>query len=128
MLVTYCFLLSSYSSPCMNHSVAHFLHSATCLGCLFASTHLDRHNSFELRHCIICYDLCHTLSSPAYLVIRLFSHGFLKIFYLFIHERHTERGRDTGRGSSRLHAGSPMWDMISGPRDHDLSRRQTLNH
>ena len=27
---------------------------------------------------------------------------FLKI--LFIHERHTERGKDTGRGRSRLHA------------------------
>ena len=29
-------------------------------------------------------------------------------FYLFTHERHTERGRDIGRGRSRLHAGSPM--------------------
>ena len=25
-------------------------------------------------------------------------------------QRDTERGRDTGRGRSRLHAGSPMWD------------------
>ena len=25
-----------------------------------------------------------------------------------------ERGRDTGRGRSRLHAGSPMWDSILG--------------
>ena len=24
----------------------------------------------------------------------------------------TERDRDTGRGRSRLHAGSPMWDSI----------------
>ena len=40
---------------------------------------------------------------------------FLKIFYLFIHERPTERGRDTGRGRSRLPAGSPMWDSIPGP-------------
>ena len=31
---------------------------------------------------------------------------FLKI--LFIHERHRERGRDTGRGRSRLHAGNQM--------------------
>ena len=29
---------------------------------------------------------------------------------LFIHERHTQRGRDTGRGRSRLHAGSLMWN------------------
>ena len=26
----------------------------------------------------------------------------------------TERGRDTGRGRSRLHAGSPTWDSIPG--------------
>jgi len=24
-------------------------------------------------------------------------------------------------------AGSPMWDLIPGPWDHDLSRRQTLD-
>ena len=40
-------------------------------------------------------------------------------------ERERERGRDTGRGRSRLHAGSPMWDWILGPQDHDLRRRQT---
>ena len=51
-----------------------------------------------------------------------------KRFYLFIHERHTERGRDTGRGRSRLPVGSPMWDSIPGPQDHDLSQRQMLNH
>ena len=27
----------------------------------------------------------------------------------------TERGRDTGRERSRLHAGTPMWDSILGP-------------
>ena len=53
---------------------------------------------------------------------------FFLRFYLLIHERHTERGRDTGRGRSRLHAGSPMWDLIPGPRDHAPSRRQMLNH
>ena len=37
---------------------------------------------------------------------------FLKI--LFIHERHRERGRDTGRGRSRLHAVNPVWDLIPG--------------
>ena len=46
-------------------------------------------------------------------------------FYLFIHERHTERSRDTGRGRSRLTAGSPMRNSIPGPQDHALSRRQT---
>ena len=34
------------------------------------------------------------------------------------------RGRDIGRGRSRLHAGSPMWDSISELRDHALSQRQ----
>ena len=40
---------------------------------------------------------------------------FFLRFYLLIHERHTERGRDTGRGRSRLAAGSPMRDSIPGP-------------
>ena len=34
--------------------------------------------------------------------------GFLKRFYLFIHESHRDRGRDIVRGRSRLPAGSPM--------------------
>ena len=38
-------------------------------------------------------------------------------FYLFM--RHT--GRDTGKGRSRLPAGSRMWDSILGLQDHDLS-------
>ena len=29
-----------------------------------------------------------------------------------------ERGRDIGRGRSRLLAGIPMWDSIPGPQDH----------
>ena len=36
-------------------------------------------------------------------------------------DRERERGRDTGRGSSRLHAGSPMWDSILGLQDHALA-------
>ena len=42
---------------------------------------------------------------------------------------HRERvkGRDTGRGRSRLHAGSPTWDSIWELRDHVLSQRQMLN-
>ena len=46
----------------------------------------------------------------------------------FIHERHKERGRDIGRGRSRLPAGNPIQDWIPGPWDHTLSRRQTLKH
>ena len=51
---------------------------------------------------------------------------FLKI-YLFIHERHRERGRDIGRGRNRLLEGSPVWDSILVLWDHTLSWRQTLN-
>ena len=43
-------------------------------------------------------------------------------------EREEERGRDIGRGRSRLHAGSPIWDLIPGPWDHDVSPRQMFNH
>ena len=34
--------------------------------------------------------------------------------------RDTERVRDIGRGRSRLHAGSLMWDLIPGLQDHAL--------
>ena len=47
-----------------------------------------------------------------------FIYLFLKI--LFILERHTERGRDIGRGRSRLPVGIPMWDSIPGLQDHAL--------
>ena len=40
-----------------------------------------------------------------------------KRFYLFI-ETEGERDRDTGRGRSRLHTGSPTWDSIPGLQDH----------
>ena len=53
---------------------------------------------------------------------------FFKIFYLFIHERHTKRGRDTGRGRSRILVVSLLQDSVPGPWDQDLSRRQTLSH
>ena len=49
---------------------------------------------------------------------------FKDFIYLFM--RDTERGRDTGRGRSRLHAGSPTGDSILGPRGHALDQRQTL--
>ena len=52
-------------------------------------------------------------------------HFFFIRFYLFIHERQRERGRDTGgRGRSRLHDGSPMQDPILGPQDDALDGRQ----
>ena len=42
--------------------------------------------------------------------------------------RDTERGRDIGRGRSRIPVGSLMWDLIPGLWDHALSQRQMLNH
>ena len=51
---------------------------------------------------------------------------FFKYFiYLFM--RDTERGRDTGKGRSRLLAGSPKQDSTLGLQDHALGRRQMLN-
>ena len=51
---------------------------------------------------------------------------------LFIHERHRKRGRDIGRGRSRLPVGSLMWVGLHprtlGPWHHTLSQRQMLNH
>ena len=47
---------------------------------------------------------------------------FLDFIYLFMRDTERYRGRDTGRGRSRLHAGSPMWDSIPGPGDHNLSQ------
>ena len=42
---------------------------------------------------------------------------FLKILFIYSWETHTERGRDTGRGRSRLHAGSTTWNSIPGLQD-----------
>ena len=38
-----------------------------------------------------------------------------------------ERGRDTGRGRSRLHAGSTTQDSIPGLQDRAPGQRQALN-
>ena len=58
-----------------------------------------------------------------------FFFDLLKKNILFIYSWEAERGGDTGRGRSRLPAGSLMWDFIRGPWDHyALSQRQTLNH
>ena len=47
---------------------------------------------------------------------------------LFIHERHRVRGRDIGRGRSKLPAGNLRQNSIPGPWDHDLGQRQMVNH
>ena len=47
---------------------------------------------------------------------------------LLIYSWETQRGRNIGRGRSRLPVGNLMQDSIPGPRDHDLGQRQMLNH
>ena len=47
--------------------------------------------------------------------------------HLFMTDTERERGRDTGRGRSRLLAGSPKWDSIPGLQDCALGQRQALN-
>ena len=49
------------------------------------------------------FQLSHQKKDP----VPLFFIIFLR-FYIFIHERHRKRGRDTGRGRSRLHEGNLM--------------------
>ena len=84
-----------------------------------AQSHFGLHGNsiFNFLFCnsrVFCF-----LTSLPTLVISIF---FLKI--LFIHERHGGvGGRDTGRGRSRPHAGSPTWDSIPGLQDHALDQR-----
>ena len=39
---------------------------------------------------------------------------------MIVTERERERGRDIGRGRSRLHAGNLWWDSIPGLQDQAL--------
>ena len=43
---------------------------------------------------------------------------FKNLIYLLMRDTERERGRDPGRGRSRLHAGSPTWDSIPGLQNH----------
>ena len=50
---------------------------------------------------------------------------FFKKYFIYLFMRDTERkgGRDIGRGRSRFHVGSPVWDSIPGLQDHTLSQK-----
>ena len=80
------------------------------------------HSWMQVREPAVCAPK-HSPHLPLLPYSRLF------FFYFFIHER-PRGGRDTGRGRSRLHAGSPMWDTIPGPRDHTEPKTgaQPLSH
>ena len=54
-----------------------------------------------------------------YTYIYVYIYILIYLFYFFM--RDTETGRDIGGGRSRLPEGTPMWDSIPEPRDHDLS-------
>ena len=41
--------------------------------------------------------------------------------------RDAERGRNIGKGRSRLPAESPTQELIPGPGDHDLNQREMLS-
>ena len=48
-----------------------------------------------------------------------FGSGLFKKYFIYLFMRDTEC-TDTGRGRSRLHAGSLTWDSIPGLQDHAL--------
>ena len=52
---------------------------------------------------------------------------FLKIIYLFIHERHRKRQRHRQR-EKQAPCGEPDVELDPRTRDHPLSQRQMLNH
>ena len=83
---------------------------------------LVRKGQFLHSTCVNCMDT--SLSDKMY----FFFLRFYLFFNLFIHERHRKRGRDTGRGRSRLPEGSLMWDLVLQPWDHHLCQKQILNH
>ena len=87
------------------------------------------HISFYYFHKASLYGkkINHKYSLTIYFSHFIFSFPFFKKI-LFIHETHTMRGRDIGRGKNRLPLGSLMPDSIPGPWDHNLSQRQMLNH
>ena len=53
-----------------------------------------------------------------------YGHAITYIFFkdfIYLFMRDTERGRDIGRGRSRLLTGILMWDSIPGSQDHALN-------
>ena len=65
------------------------------------------------------------LQTPTLFFLKV--HGFFSLIFIYLFMIERQRGRDTGRGRSRLHSGSPMWDSILGLQDHTLGQRQVLN-
>ena len=96
-----------------------------------------RHWPNQSAHPIYCFIHSTGVSQalPIHVTILDFRNLFFKRLYLFIYswkthtQRERERGRDTCKGRSRLHAGSPMWDSIPRLQDHALGLRlNPLSH
>lgn len=102
--------------------------------------------SFRMLICHLCDDVCEvSVQICPHFKIGLFSSCWvftvlcifwilvlllLLLFYLFIRESaSTSRESSSGRGRSRLSAGQGAWceAQSPGPRDPDLSRRQTVS-
>ena len=67
--------------------------------------------------CFLLFGVVLIFSDLFFIVFLFFFLRFFFLrFYLFIHER----GRDIGRGRSRLPVGSLLQDSIPGPQDHNL--------
>ena len=51
-------------------------------------------------------------------LLSIHEYFFFKILFIHGGDKEGWGGRDTGRGRSRLHAGSLIWDLIQGLQDH----------
>ena len=89
------------------------------------SVTLDYHKAIILL--FLCYQCMNLIPVNKYEFI-FYIPFFFKRFYLFMRDTERASGRDIGRGRSRHHVGSLMWDSIPGLWDHAPSRRQMLNH
>ena len=81
---------------------------------------------FQNKKCL--KDISHPKYCYSVLLKLITVSKFFLFFKCFIYPWETQRERDIGRGRSRLPMGSHLWDLISGPQDHDLSQKQILNH
>ena len=73
----------------------------------------------HLPICVIATELCS--------IDKVIAINFIKRFYLFIHERHTQREREIGAETQAEGEAGSMQDSIPGLQDHSLGGRQVLN-
>ena len=106
--------LLCFTGPCMSHPYISLREDKEVPPYLM---HILRNGGWDLFPCKITDIYIFFFPSVSFFLFKI----------SFMHKRHTERGRDIDRGRSRLPMGSPMQDLIPGPRDHHLSQRQILN-